>query len=63
VIVSDQGHVAGTDHPIQTHPFLSKLAAVQAKRVAAMDADIMSRPGPRLVDFIERLAAILHPAS
>lgn len=39
------------------------LRAVQAGRVAAVDANgCFSRPGPRLVDGIERLAAIFHDA-
>jgi iron complex transport system substrate-binding protein len=38
------------------------LRAVRAGRVAAVDANgCFSRPGPRLVDGIERLAALLHP--
>jgi iron complex transport system substrate-binding protein len=39
-----------------------QLRAVRAGRVHPVDANgCFSRPGPRLVDGIERLAAILHP--
>lgn len=38
------------------------LAAVTAGRVHAMDGhDYVNRPGPRLVDTLEYLAALLHP--
>ena len=41
---------------------LAPLAAAGASKVAAVDAAAsFSRPGPRLVDGIETLAAILHP--
>jgi iron complex transport system substrate-binding protein len=40
------------------------LRAVRAGRVLAVDANgEWSRPGPRLVDGVERLAAFLHPAA
>jgi iron complex transport system substrate-binding protein len=42
-------------------PEWRRLRAVREGRVAAVDANgCFSRPGPRLVDGIERLAAILH---
>jgi len=42
-------------------PEWRRLRAVQAGRVAAVDANgCFSRPGPRLVDGVERLAAIVH---
>lgn len=36
-------------------------AAVKNGRVYKIDADILSRPGPRLVDAIEQMARMLHP--
>lgn len=35
--------------------------AVKNGRVYRIDADLISRPGPRLVDALEKLAAMLHP--
>jgi iron complex transport system substrate-binding protein len=35
--------------------------AVTNGRVYRIDADLLSRPGPRLVDAVEQLAALLHP--
>ena len=43
-------------------PEWESLRAVRAGRVAAVDANgCFSRPGPRLVDGVERLAGLLHP--
>lgn len=35
--------------------------AVKNGRVYKLDADLLSRPGPRLVDALEQIAAALHP--
>ncbi|HEV2855699.1 MAG TPA: cobalamin-binding protein [Thermoanaerobaculia bacterium] len=55
---------AGAQEQIETlsgHPEWQSLRAVRAGRVFPVDANgCFSRPGPRLVDGIERLAAILH---
>lgn len=40
---------------------LAALPAVQAHRVHPVDGDLLFRPGPRVVDGTERLAALLHP--
>ncbi|HVT59215.1 MAG TPA: cobalamin-binding protein [Thermoanaerobaculia bacterium] len=43
-------------------PQWQRLRAVQAGRVFPLDANgCFSRPGPRLVDGVERLAEIIHP--
>lgn len=39
----------------------SKVSAVAANRIAVLDPDIASRPGPRIVDAVEQIARILHP--
>jgi iron complex transport system substrate-binding protein len=46
------------------HPQWQHLPAVQRGDVYLVDAlSYFSRPGPRLIDGVEQLAAILHPAS
>jgi cobalamin transport system substrate-binding protein len=35
--------------------------AVKNKRIFKIDADLLSRPGPRIVDALERMAKDLHP--
>jgi iron complex transport system substrate-binding protein len=39
----------------------SGLAAIQNGRVYTFDDNLVSRPGPRLVDGLEALAKLLHP--
>lgn len=34
---------------------------IPAERITPVEADLVERPGPRLVDGLERVAAILHP--
>ena len=49
---------------ITEHPQWKNLPAVQRGEVYLVDAlSYFSRPGPRLIDGVEQLAAILHPAS
>jgi iron complex transport system substrate-binding protein len=38
-----------------------QLAAVQNNQVFPFDDNLVSRPGPRLIDALEQLAALLHP--
>ncbi len=38
-----------------------QLAAVQKNQVFAFDDNLMSRPGPRLIEALEQLARLLHP--
>jgi iron complex transport system substrate-binding protein len=45
------------------HPQWARLSAVQTGQVYVLDASAyMSRPGPRLIDGVELLARIFHPA-
>lgn len=38
-----------------------QLTAVQENQVVPFDDNLMSRPGPRLIDALEQLALLLHP--
>jgi len=42
-------------------PGWSTLKAVREGRVYQIDPDIVSRPGPRVADAVEQVAALLHP--
>jgi iron complex transport system substrate-binding protein len=42
---------------------LTAIPAVRDHRVHLVDGDLLFRPGPRVVDGIEALAALLHPAT
>ncbi len=46
---------------LRDHPALYAVPAVQNRRVYGLDADLLLRPGPRIVDGLERLARMLHP--
>lgn len=39
----------------------SRMSAVRSGRILLVDENVFSRPGPRLVDALEQLAAFLHP--
>jgi iron complex transport system substrate-binding protein len=50
-----------TPDKFATRPGFDKLDAVKNNQVFAFDDNLVSRPGPRLVDGLEALAKILHP--
>jgi len=46
---------------VSARPGWSTVAAVQTQRIVLIDDDIASRPGPRIVEAIEQIAAALYP--
>ena len=58
VVAGDQG---AADAFVAAHPALLTTPAVANGRVYGLDADLVLRPGPRLVEGLERLARLLHP--
>lgn len=62
VIVGPSSHAEQlTPEQIAMRPGWGDLAAVQNKAVYIIDGDIISRPGPRVVEALETLAAHLYP--
>lgn len=64
VIVVGSGHGTGKDLPFQfalNEPRLKNVDARRNDRVYAIDANLISRPGPRIVDALEELARLIHP--
>lgn len=64
VIIAGSGHGSSQDLPFQfalTEPRLAEIAARQNDRVYEIDSDLTSRPGPRIVDGLEKLAQFIHP--
>ncbi len=61
VIVVAGGSDYDAEDLLQEHPAFFSLPAVQNRRVYGIDPDLLLRPGPRVVDGLERLARILHP--
>ncbi|MGH7230347.1 MAG: cobalamin-binding protein [Nitrospiraceae bacterium] len=50
-------------HRLRSNPGWARLGAVRQRRVFAVDAgSFFSRPGPRLIDGVALLAALLHPS-
>ncbi len=46
---------------IKSRPGWSDISAIQNDKVFAVDGDLISRPGPRIVDGLEELAHLIHP--
>ncbi len=60
IILADEGAGVTADS-IASRPGWDVLTAVQTGRVCLIDPDIVSRPGPRIVDALEALGACLYP--
>jgi iron complex transport system substrate-binding protein len=50
-----------TPESVAARPGWEALAAVQNNQIVAFDDNLVSRPGPRLVEGLETLARLLHP--
>ncbi len=50
-----------TPEQVATRPGWSVIKAVKANQVFAVDDNLVSRPGPRLIDGLESLAKAIHP--
>ncbi|MBL8058983.1 MAG: cobalamin-binding protein, partial [Anaerolineales bacterium] len=50
-----------TPESVAARPGWEALTAVKTNQIAAFDDNLVSRPGPRLVDGLELLAKLLHP--
>lgn len=64
VIIAGSGHGTGENLPFQfalTEPRLTEVEARRNGRVYEIDADLTSRPAPRIVDGLEKLAEFIHP--
>jgi len=54
-------HAETTIQDIENRPGWRDTEAVRTGRIYTIDDDILSRPGPRLVDALEQLAKMFHP--
>jgi len=48
---------------VASRPGFDALSAVADGRVVLVNSDLVTRPGPRVIDGLEELAAALHPSS
>jgi iron complex transport system substrate-binding protein len=46
---------------VKARPGWGAIAAVQNNKIFAIDPNIISRPGPRIVDALEQLAKDAYP--
>jgi len=61
ILLGDYLYGGVTPEAVAARPGWSALSAVKDQRVYTFDDDLVSRPGPRLVDGLEALAKLLHP--
>ena len=64
VIIAGVGMGSGEDLPLQfakTEPRLRSVDARINNRVYKIDVDLAGRPGPRIVDALEKFAQFIHP--
>lgn len=60
IILADES-AGGSPATVHARQGWSRVSAVASNRIFAIDPDIASRPGPRIVDALEQIAHILHP--
>jgi ABC-type Fe3+-hydroxamate transport system substrate-binding protein len=61
IVLTEDPQFGGTPQAVYARGAWSGIAAVKNKRVYGMDPNIISRPGPRIVDALEQMAKLLHP--
>ena len=64
VIIVCTGHGEGRDLPFiwaKEEPRLSATEARQNNRIYQVEGDLITRPGPRIVEALEKLAHFIHP--
>jgi iron complex transport system substrate-binding protein len=55
------GSIAASIEGVKSRKRWQNVEAVKNNRVYGINADIVSRPGPRIVDALEELASYIHP--
>jgi iron complex transport system substrate-binding protein len=61
IMASETHGVAVAPENLAKRPGWAGLSAVRNRKIALFDGDIVSRPGPRFVDAMESVAAIMYP--
>ncbi|MFN8507352.1 MAG: ABC transporter substrate-binding protein [Dehalococcoidia bacterium] len=62
ILLADGGDDGGqTPEMVKARPGWDKVKAVRDGRVVVIDSDVFSRPGPRVLDALEQLVAVLYP--
>lgn len=61
LIILGTANYGETPEKVKQRPGWGRLRAVREGRIYPIDADLISRPGPRIVDGLEAMARIIHP--
>ena len=61
VVLLGDGDAGTTPEQVAARPGWSGVAAVRDGRVVLLNADLVARPGPRIVDGLEAMARAIHP--
>ena len=56
-----EAYIVGGVEALKEHPAWRSTTAVKEGRIYTVDADLISRPGPRIVQGLEEIAKIIHP--
>lgn len=60
-VIMLSGESMGAAANLKVAPALQNSPAVRTERLYVIDGDLLTRPGPRLVDGLEQIATALHP--
>ena len=60
IILADE-EFGVTVESVEARPGWDVIAAVRDDRIYGIDPDIISRPGPRIVDALEQVARHIYP--
>lgn len=61
VVIVGEGHPGGLVETVREESLLETIDAFKYNQIYIIDADIVSRTGPRIVDALEEMARIIHP--
>ena len=61
ILPTGGGEGETTPEDVKARPGWDVIDAVQNDRIYEIDRDIISRPGPRIIDALEQLATLLYP--
>lgn len=61
MILTDAKFMAGGADEVRGRPGWTAITAIRTGRVYELDDDLLSRPGPRVIDGLEQLAQALYP--
>ena len=62
VILATNDLVHSVNDILAAYPEFNSLGAVQRRHVATVDANVVGRPGPRIVDGLEAVFHAIHPS-